>query len=236
MLEKLVWESDFFNKQIYNINFKKFSDKELIKINNLNFSLITAKIDNRNLKKIEILKKFGFKMISKSSVYEKKNIGSKNANYQIANLKNYNELKFISKNIFTYSRIKDSYFGKDSQNKFYAHWIKKSINGKFDDCCIVTLNDRKKINGFVTLKIINDTLKIGLFGIPKQIQSRGYGIKLLQTVNHYKSINKIKKSIVTTQSDNLSAINVFLKDDYLFKEDFIFLYLKKNNKFLKKIY
>ena len=58
MFEKLVWESNFFNKQIYNINFKKFSDKELIKINKLNFSLISAKIDNRNLKKIEILKKF----------------------------------------------------------------------------------------------------------------------------------------------------------------------------------
>ena len=87
MFEKLVWESNFFNKQIYNINFKKFSDKELIKINKLNFSFISAKIDSKNLKKLEILKKIGFKIISKSSVYEKKIIGNKNANYQLANSK-----------------------------------------------------------------------------------------------------------------------------------------------------
>ena len=33
MFEKLIWESNFFKKQIYNINFKKFSDLELMKIN-----------------------------------------------------------------------------------------------------------------------------------------------------------------------------------------------------------
>ena len=227
MFEKLIWESNFFKKQIYNINFKKFSDLELMKINDLKFSLISAKITLKNEDKINILKKFGFKIISKSSVYEKKIIGNKNKNYQIANLKNFNELKIISKDIFTYSRIKDFYFGSGSRNKFYTEWIKKSILGNFDDFCILTIDDKKKINGFITFKVMKSILKIGLFGIPKKIQSKGYGIKLLQTINHFKSINKIKKSIVTTQSDNLSAINVFLKEDYLFKEDFVWLYLKK---------
>ena len=228
MIKKLIWESNFFNKQIYDINLKKFSSENFKKIiKNLKFSLISTKIGSEESDQIKTLQSCGFKIVSTSSVYEKNKIGNKIDNYQLATLDNFNELKLISKNIFIYSRIKDFYYGKGSQNRFYSHWIKESIKGNFDDCCILIMNNRKKINGFVTLKIINNHLKIGLFGIPKMLQYKGYGLKLLQVINYYKFVKNIKKSIITTQSDNLSAINVFLKDDYSFKENFVWLYLKR---------
>ena len=85
MLEKLIWESNFFNKLIYTINLNNFSShllKEEIK--KINFSLIQTKINSKDISKINELLKFGFKIESISSTFEKDNIGNKCDNYRYA--------------------------------------------------------------------------------------------------------------------------------------------------------
>ncbi len=228
MLKKLIWESKFYNKSIYTFELNNLNIELLReKINKNKFSLIQIKINKKKTNIINKLIKIGFKIESISDTYEKKTSGKFNHDYKIASINEYKELTKISNNLFIHSRIKDKYFGKNSANKLYNHWIKRSISGKFDDCCLIISDNQKKINGFVTIKKINNFLKIGLFGIDKYSQFKGYGTKLLQTVNHYMLAKKVKKSIVTTQNDNIPAKKIYLKDGYKLKESNVWLYYKK---------
>lgn len=228
MLTKLVWESKFFNRLIYTIKVEDFNTSLLKeKIKKKKFSLIQVKVNENNANKIKKLIEVGFKIESKSNTYEKKTKGKVNPYYRIASMNDYKNLQKISKNLFTYSRIKDKYFGYNAANQLYSHWIKKSILGQYDDCCLAISDNEKLINGFVTLKKINNLIKIGLFGINKYSQYKGYSSKLLQSINHYMEEKKVTKSIVTTQKDNIPANKIYLKNGHKFKETNVWLYLKK---------
>ena len=73
MLKKLIWDSKFFNFDIFTIDFNNFEtsylDNEIKKLKN---SLIQVKIDPQKKEIINKLLNFGFKLESISSTFQKK--------------------------------------------------------------------------------------------------------------------------------------------------------------------
>ncbi len=227
MLKKLIWDSNFFNINIFTIDFNTFKIDNLNnEIKKLNNALIQVNID---VNKKDLIQKFinsGFKLESVSSTFKKKKIGIEYNDYRFANNDDLKKIKIISKKLFIKTRIKDRYFGKNSSHKFYSRWLEKSIKGSFDDCCLLTTDEKNNIIGFVTLKKNIDDVKIGLFGIAKNYQNKGFGTKLLQVVESFKKSNNIEISFITTQKNNLAAKKLYIKNGYKLIENKAWLYLK----------
>jgi len=227
MLKKLIWDSNFFNINIFTIDLNNYKFNKLNnEIKKLNNALIQVNIDVNKKDLIQKFINFGFAMESVSSTFQKKKIGTEYIDYRLANNNDLKKLRIISKNLFTKTRIKDQYFGTNSSHKFYAKWLENSVNGSHDDCCLLTSDDKNNIMGFVTLKKNIDNIRIGLFGIAKNYQKKGIGSKLLQVVESFKKSNNIEISLVTTQQDNLTAKKLYIKNGYKLVKNIAWLYLK----------
>jgi ribosomal protein S18 acetylase RimI-like enzyme len=125
----------------------------------------------------------------------------------------FKNLKRIIKNSYLDSRYYyDKNFSINKIKNFYYGWLKKGIQGRFDDICYVICLNKKPI-GFCTCKInLENNPKIGsigLLGIQKKFQGKGYSRLLLNYVEK-KLLQLNKQSIkVITQGRNYAAIKTY---------------------------
>ena len=160
---------------------------------------------------------FSFKdiRVTLEKVINKKFSVNSNFDYRIANIKDLSEINKIINNLYLDTRYNyDLNFNKKKIEKFYYGWVKKSIYGKFDDCCYVVLK-KKDIIGFCTIKFISKSLgKIGLFGVKKDFQGLGAASALLNYIQSKLYAYNIKKLIVVTQGRNNIAQKVYQKHKF----------------------
>ena len=212
MLKKLEWDSLFFNKEIY--TFDEIED--LKSLNKLKNYIIQKKIDNKDrLSEVEIKKK-KFKYVSGHTVLELSNIYiyiyiRKNSFIKTGNIEDLNQIKEIIKGLYPYSRFYK--ISSEKVDSFYYEWVKKAILGKFDDICFV-YKEFGKIKGFITLKVKDKELHIGLIGVDKNETSKGIGKELLVKAVEFGKSHNCEKIIVATQIENKGAINFYKKNGY----------------------
>ena len=125
-------------------------------------------------------------------------------------LKDINELKELSQNLFNFSRYYyDKNFNKNKINEFYQDWLTKSVNGKFDDGVLIYEN--LKIIGFLSFRLNKNHGVISLIGTNKKFRREGVATKLVNTLENELIKKKINSIKVTTQGRNLPAQNFFIK-------------------------
>ena len=216
MIQKLDWDSAFFNIKIgeifyeEEIDIKETSNFDLLYIKSLNdFDLEVSDFEN--------------------SFSEKKIIFSKdlseNENTSINQIQVYDEFKHSLNEIYqlayesgTYSRFNlDENIQKGIFQKMYDKWVDNSINKSFADELLV-YEEESKVMGFITYKITQQNASIGLIAVNPTFQRKGIGKKLLNHVESKLFKKGVKKLQIPTQERNILGCSFYKKQGYKIEE------------------
>ena len=209
-MKKLEWDSKFWGINVFHLDkldfldFTQLGEKYLLQVlasvDDLDF---IHKLENKGFKfhesKVTLFKKrfdktdlegFSFKLLTPEDIdkYKKSfwDLFGSNSRF----------------NIFSYKKVND----------FYYTWLVNSMNGEMDDDCIGYFVNNE-LAGFVTYKIKDNAVVIGLLGVLPSFRGRGISQKLLNYVDNIAFDNSIGVSI-STQGTNLTAINAYIKNGY----------------------
>tara|TARA_B100000212_G_scaffold220598_1_gene167066 strand:- start:6478 stop:8130 length:1653 start_codon:yes stop_codon:yes gene_type:complete len=219
----MEWDSSFFKKEIYQLNFKKYTEN----INNLlnvlcssnQVDLIYYLCPSDDSKSIDFAKKNNFKVVDTritfSLTYKKLQTTKlkENAKIVISCSDNLSRLEEIARNAKWTSRYyNDDNFKKNDLKTFYAEWVKKSVEGKLDDMVFhVEFND--EICGFISVKKQGINYgSIGLIAVDENFQGYGFGTALISYASKYMfDVMDCAKVVVVTQEDNIGACTAYGK-------------------------
>lgn len=215
----MEWDSNFWGINIYNIT-RSFD------FNNYDFNLnkelsstpfiVQALVNDNDTEYTNFLESIGFRFIENKINLIKK---IKDNNY-IIDQEVFREVK-----IEDFKEYKDKFYdlygkvtrfefsSKKKINEFYYKWVIKSIEGKLDDNCIGYYIEGN-LGGFITYKIKNEKLIIGLLGVFPKYQGRNISQHLLHYVYSLSLENKCSEIHVSTQGKNIKAINAYIKNGF----------------------
>ena len=232
MINYLLWDSSFFDIPIYELK-----DEDIVKVNldkeihSLSSgSLIQYKANIESLKLIEKLISHDFSVEDSGVTYEKtvdnKILKFSDFRLELAKEQDIKVIQKILQDAFSNTRFKDYYFGVNSANKIYKHWVSAAINGTHDDCCLVNKNINGLIIGFVTVKKVDNYIKIGLIAVDNNYKRKGVARELMKLVEVYAVQNNVDRIMVTTQYNNNAAKSLYRSMGYGKSSEFFWLYCK----------
>ncbi|NVK74114.1 MAG: GNAT family N-acetyltransferase [Oceanospirillaceae bacterium] len=208
---KLEWDSSFFEKNIYmfepSANLSVFDSKGA--------ELVYSKVRSDNYQIISKLCDLGFEYVEGELEFfdEIESSTTDDSNIRLARKDDYKSLSTLISARFNQSRFREPWFTANQREQFYAVWLKNAIDGSFDDACLLYEVD-KTIMGFVTVKVDEDRLRIGLIGVNSDFQGKGIGSRLIRAAHRYGYSQKCKEIIVSTQSSNVQAVNLYIKNGF----------------------
>lgn len=225
-IEPLSWDTKFFGFKIGKIVLEKDSD-----INNLlngvinrTWSLIYLFLNGNNQKSSDLLEQNGIKCFDHKTSFSKQiseasfsKIKGVHPEFEMTN-----EIELLAYE----SGVNHSRFYKDQKlrkhfNRLYKSWITKSLDRSFADEVLV-YKDSSQLCGFVTLKKNDDEAKIGLIAVDKDHRGKGIGTSLLKAAEKWAHDQELEKISVTTQGENLNAIEFYEKNGfYICKTEFV---------------
>ena len=230
IIRVLKWDTKFWRKKTATI-FTPIINKKVIKRilifikeNKIKFCSFLCNSNHADSVSLAELNKFKLTDIrltfEKDIKLVKKIKKNKDYNFSLASKKNIKELEQIVNNIYQSSRYYyDINFNQIKVNDYYKDWIKKSVLGLFDDYCLILNNEKEnRIIGFVSLKINDDnSASIGLIGVNKIFEGKGYGNIIIKNLFYHLYLKKIKKLYVVTQGRNIRAQRLYQKNDFIIK-------------------
>ena len=212
MIQKLDWDSTFFNIKIgeifyeEEIDIKETSNFDLLYIKSVNdFDLEVSDFENR---------------FSEKKIIFSKDL-SENENISINQILVYDEFKHSLNEIYqlayesgTYSRFNlDENIQKGIFQKMYDKWVDNSINKSFADELLV-YEEESQVMGFITYKITQQNASIGLIAVNPTFQRKGIGKKLLNHVESKLFKRGVKKLQIPTQERNILGCSFYKKQGY----------------------
>lgn len=228
MINKLDWDSSFFDIPIYSLDEKDIQNKDIsAELSQLEESVVQCKLNIINSKSIETLVRFGFSIENTGVTYKKKIENFNEKKIELASIKDEKDILNIIKKSFINTRFKDRYFGGNSSTRLYSCWASAAIRGDYDDCCIVK-KKKNMVAGFVTVRKIKNYIRIGLIAVDVNYQKEGVGRELMQLVEAYAIKCDIKNIEVTTQYDNYTARKLYQSLGCYEDLVFLWLYIKLN--------
>lgn len=215
MINRLVWDSDFFEIEVGDLIYKNNSitnnseDFELIYVkNDIDFELEINNFENTfSENKLVFSKNLNFSETSKRNIFSADKIDCKIEEiYELA----YESGKF--------SRFfLDNNFKIEKFKELYQKWVDNSISKLFADDLFVYQEDNKTI-GFVTYKIKNEVATIGLIAVSQNQQGKGIGGKLLNYLENFLFKSNVNSLSIPTQKNNIAACNFYKKQGYSVNE------------------
>jgi GNAT superfamily N-acetyltransferase len=227
MIKKLEWDSSFFNIPIYDLQSIDASNKDLLRaLSKIKEGVVQCKLDIKKYKLLEMLIQNNFKIEDFGITYNKIPNNLSNLKLDFAIEEDKEIIQNIASGRFDHTRFKDFYFGEKSAESLYNYWICAAIRKNYDDCCLVKKDKNGCIIGFVTVKKVENCLKVGLIAVDINHERKGIGKDLMRAAEAYALQHNIKRIIVTTQYNNLSARNMFKSMKYSVSSVFFWLYFK----------
>ncbi|MGG5839765.1 dTDP-4-amino-4,6-dideoxy-D-galactose acyltransferase, partial [Huaxiibacter chinensis] len=114
-------------------------------------------------------------------------------------------LRQLAARAFAHSRFRAPWYAPDDSGRFYAQWIENAVKGTFDHECLVFRAPDGLIQGFVSLRQLNDSeARIGL------LAGRGMGEKLMQAALHWAQHRQLTTLRVATQMGNTAALKRYM--------------------------
>jgi dTDP-4-amino-4,6-dideoxy-D-galactose acyltransferase len=217
----LTWDSEFFSKNIATVtNIDKVTTAELA-----NFDLITNKIASDNYVELTQFNQLGFSIAEGELIFNKelpKNLVNQ-LSIELATEVEISELVILAKKSYVSTRFRQPWFTSEQSNNFYGAWIKKAVLGEFDDVCLI-IKTADSIQGFISLKKVNTQIKIGLIAVAQEAQGKGIARQLLAMAEVYALQQQCTQITVATQTSNITAINLYSRNNYTLKESNYWLY------------
>ena len=227
-LEKLEWDSQHFNKNIWYLTpYINNPNLEASIINYLLSSLeyicryfsidmLFCKVNTDMHAYIHGLEKTKFQLMDTLITFEHPfnryqpfDVSDRYDFFCTHDNKHIEEIMKLAEHLYTTDRFHtDPNLDNEKCNQLYSNWI--ANQSKDPNCDIFVLKENETLVGFVTCKHHSDlTTSIQLVGVHPQHQGKGIGKELIkQTLNHYAS--KGNKITVGTQLINIGAIKCYL--------------------------
>jgi dTDP-4-amino-4,6-dideoxy-D-galactose acyltransferase len=114
-------------------------------------------------------------------------------------------LRQMAAQAFAQSRFRAPWYAPEDSGRFYAQWIENAVKGTFDHVCLVFRAQDGHIQGFVSLRKLNEhEARIGL------LAGRGMGDKLMQAALHWAQQQQLSTLRVATQMGNTAALKRYI--------------------------
>jgi dTDP-4-amino-4,6-dideoxy-D-galactose acyltransferase len=208
MIQKLNWDSEFFNFNIgkaiinnteeYSLTYAEFTKSEF----DLIYIFCPETIDSQA---IEIIK-------SKKNLHDTKLTFTKNNLIPYKLNSSINSINLLSPKLEMLA-IKSGIFSRFKRdhhlNKYfpllYKTWIRRSINHEIADIVYGYFSESQELQGILTLKKDDNTAKIGLISVSEKSRGLGIGKALVNQAEHWCLKNEITELYVDTQELNKDA-------------------------------
>ena len=240
IIEHLEWDSNFFNKNIYNITSKCFSNRIKHQLNQLTEDRLIDLVyflcpagDKRSIKNaiengfIQVDQRLTYLVTAKNYKNLKSNFTPRiNFSIKKSMPEDASELGALAKKIkWTTRYTNDENFDAKSIEKFYEEWVIKSIVGKLDDA-VYHIRQNEEICGFISIKKMGINMgSIGLVGVSPDYQGKGIGVALSDFAVNY-LINSMDCAAVqvVTQETNIGACKTYEKIGFIPSDHSIWLH------------
>ena len=132
-----------------------------------------------------------------------------------SNIEEYNgqvteELLYLTLLSGHHSRFKKDFRLSSNYEKFYTTWIQKSVDREISDKVLV-FKVSDKIVGFITLKVLDNCVQVGLIAVHDNHWGKGIGSSLLKAISF---VYPNKKIMVSTQEKNMGANSLYIKNGF----------------------
>ena len=201
-LKRLAWDSDFWGMNFY----------DLVGSPELNYGeiqkpyLIQSKLEKTNIDERQRLEVNGYQCVEQKITLLKQVENEHNTCVdirpiklsEVENLKDEIGLIFVENSRY---RMFDVHKVKD----FYYRWLANSCIGTMDPYIDGYFIDNQ-LAGFVSYRVKNNILVIGLFGVLIPYQGKGIAKILLEHVNYMANHMQLDSISVSTQGSNRNAL------------------------------
>lgn len=229
---ELEWDTAYFGVKSARVTLKdKISRNEWIKIRNLTINNDFVIIDNINNNPVNnffisnltgvFLTDINFQFI-KSIDQDTNSILIEDDNIVIANNLPHNfEIVDISKNSYKHSRFfNDPFLDKAKAKNIYSHWVESAFLK--EDKYFLCYKDGLNIRGYILFSIDDSSKKavIELISVKETMEDNNIGTKMMYHLEVYlsKNFKELETLHVGTQSNNIKAINFYVKNKFKVKE------------------
>jgi len=227
----LDWDSKFFNKQIAFIEGLKATNARLSKEID-HFLLCGADCIYLYTRKQVDLSGYDIILADKKRIYildkpEYKEISSPACLSQPKYTGNPSDLYDLAFQSGEHSRFKiDPHFSNDEFCRLYKAWIDNSLNEEFADFVFVA--NAPMPQGFISAKIKDDIISIGLFATDRKFRGMGIGTRLIQKIINIAANRGLKVEVVT-QADNKAACEFYERRGFnISDEQYVYHIWKRN--------
>jgi len=118
----------------------------------------------------------------------------------------------------------DPHFGEEGAGRLYRTWLHNSLSGDFSSDFLVALRDGRP-EGFLTLRTIDGTPRIGLLGVAKEARGRGVGGRLIRCAESRLRAGGSGRLDVATQGHNIGALRAYQQAGFRIVSSNIFYHI-----------
>lgn len=227
-MKRLEWDSKFWNIDVYDFDKNdSLCSLDLIVKSNKKQYLVQSLVGIDELDTINKLEDNGFRYVeTKFNFIKNRNVLIELNKDRFKDICLKEVLRY--KNVFGdlyYNFSRYNMFKFEKVNDFYYLWVENSIKGILDDKCIGYYSDNQ-LSGFITYKIREKDLTIGLIGVLPKFQRKGIGQALLNYATNIATIKGCKNINVSTQGNNYNAINTYIKNGFVINNIQSWFYLR----------
>ena len=206
-MKKLVWDSDFFEHDVYKSRYVK--GRKLLFLSGLTYLFSNEQVIElkQHLQDVKITYKKDINSLSNIA------IDKEVVSYEFNNVTD--ELRLLALKSGSYSRFNlDKKISKEIFISLYSLWIENSVSKKIADEILIVYKNEIVV-GFVSFKKINKTCKIGLIAVCEKHRGFGIGKKLLNGVVLWAIKKKCTSVVVETQLANNLANKFYCSSGFV---------------------
>ncbi|MFS9773311.1 dTDP-4-amino-4,6-dideoxy-D-galactose acyltransferase [Enterobacter chuandaensis] len=204
VLESLEWESTFFARTSAIVRWRE--NAPVLQEADLSaWQRVQAKIPAERADLLDALQQQGFQLVEGEIDLSITLTRHDASGAEIATEQDIPVLRQMAARAFAQSRFRTPWYAPDDSGRFYAQWIENAVKGTFDHVCLVFRAANGQIQGFVSLRKLNEReARIGL------LAGRGMGEKLMQAALHWAQQQQVETLRVATQVGNTAALKRYI--------------------------
>ena len=219
MINRLVWDSKFFNQKIGQFKTDCLDvqsiDRLLKQKADLRYQVIYVFANKVNPDAEALLAKMQIQPVDNKLIFSRQITSSMKwpggiEKYNGPLTKEIKDLAILSGHK---SRFKKDPKLNPFYNELYTQWIKKSLTGELADEVLIA-DGLSNIKGFITLKHKANEGQIGLIAVNAQNHEKGIGTRLVRAALYWCFQQKLKTCTVVTQFDNTGACSLYKKNGF----------------------
>lgn len=228
-LDTLTWESEFFNLYSARLSNIDSNSPRIFPEQLAAYQRVQAKISATNYQGIILLQQSGFIFVEgELDLFLPISIPAlplDEVNYTVAQSSDIPVIRDIAACSFQFSRFRSPWYSAEDNSRFYALWAEKGVMGQFDHCCLLVKDTKQQIQGFVTLKIVDDNdVRIGLLAVNAMMRNQQIGSRLLQSSIQWCQQHKKNGLWIATQSSNIPALRLYQKAGAIIEKSYYWFY------------